>query len=86
VSKQRDPALYVAEFLALVPLPFCRPFRIIRVVSDGDFRSSSVSRHARGLDALPLQHSVASIRRAVIVFVRNDEVPHIAARKTYQRL
>jgi hypothetical protein len=36
--------------------------------------------------ALTLQSAVASIRRPVVVFLRNDVVPHVATCKSRQRL
>jgi hypothetical protein len=34
---------------------------------------------------LPLQRAVAPMRRSEVVFVRNNEVPHIATYETHQR-
>jgi hypothetical protein len=34
---------------------------------------------------LPRQRAVAPMRRSVVVFVRNNEVPHIATYETHQR-
>src|SRR5258708_2511278 len=36
--------------------------------------------------APPLQSAVAPIRRSVVVFLRNDEVPRVERRETHQRL
>jgi hypothetical protein len=53
-------------------------------------QKSKIERHrkSRKVDYLPtppLQYSVAPIRSSLVVFVRNDVVPHIAARETHQR-
>jgi signal transduction histidine kinase len=44
------------------------------------------SRESGFLDALPLQYPVAPMRRSVVIFVQNDEVPHIASYETHPDL
>ena len=43
------------------------------------------SRESRFLDALPLQRSASPMRTTVVVFARNNEVPHIAIYETHQQ-